>query len=137
MSVMLHLSNVAHLLFLNPITNEPKNQVNKRIYSAVVFPIPNPSCVICPFRKLYPDVMVVQPRQDWDGYNDPGPLHCPTQGRVLAQRQVRADLIIVVGIRRKNLPQVCFAEDQHPVQALATHRANQPLYIRILPRRVR
>jgi putative ABC transport system substrate-binding protein len=32
----------------------------------------------CPFRKLYPDVMVVQPRQDWDGYNDPGPLNCPT-----------------------------------------------------------
>src|SRR5262249_27249789 len=28
----------------------------------------------CAFRKLYPDVMVVQPRQDWDGYNDPGPL---------------------------------------------------------------
>jgi hypothetical protein len=23
-------------------------------------------------------VMVVQPRQDWDGYNDPGPLNCPT-----------------------------------------------------------
>jgi len=54
--------------------------------------------------------MVVQPRQDWDGHNDPGPLHCPTQGRVLGQRQVRADLIIVVGIRRKNLPQVCFDE---------------------------
>jgi hypothetical protein len=28
--------------------------------------------------KSYPDVMVVQPRQDWDGYNDPGPLDCPT-----------------------------------------------------------
>ena len=24
------------------------------------------------------DVTVVQPRQDWDGYNDPGPLDCPT-----------------------------------------------------------
>jgi hypothetical protein len=23
--------------------------------------------------------MVVQPRQDWDGYNDPGPLNCPTR----------------------------------------------------------
>jgi hypothetical protein len=28
----------------------------------------------CAFRKSYPDVMVVQPRQDGDGYNDPGPL---------------------------------------------------------------
>jgi hypothetical protein len=32
----------------------------------------------CAFRKSYPNVMVVQSRQDWDGYNDPGPLHCPT-----------------------------------------------------------
>src|SRR5262249_2254107 len=24
----------------------------------------------CAFRKSYPNVMVVQPRQDWDGYND-------------------------------------------------------------------
>jgi hypothetical protein len=32
----------------------------------------------CAFRKSYPNVMVVQARQDWDGYNDPGSLHCPT-----------------------------------------------------------
>src|SRR5262249_59244701 len=24
---------------------------------------------LCPFRKSYPDVMVVQPEQDWDGDN--------------------------------------------------------------------
>ena len=30
----------------------------------------------CAFRKSYPDIMVVQPGQDRDGYNDPGPLHC-------------------------------------------------------------
>jgi hypothetical protein len=72
----------------------------------------------CPFRKLYPDIMVVQPRQDWDGDNGAGPLDCPTCGRVFAQRQVRAHLIVVGRIRRKNLPQVPLAEDQHPVQAL-------------------
>jgi len=32
----------------------------------------------CAFRKSFPNVMVVQARQDWDSYNDPGPLHCPT-----------------------------------------------------------
>jgi hypothetical protein len=32
----------------------------------------------CAFRKSYPDVIVVQPRQDWDGDNDTGPLDCPT-----------------------------------------------------------
>jgi hypothetical protein len=28
----------------------------------------------CAFRKSYPNVMVVQARQDWDGYNDPCPF---------------------------------------------------------------
>jgi len=32
----------------------------------------------CAFRKSCPHIMVVQPSQDWDSYNDPGPLHCPT-----------------------------------------------------------
>jgi hypothetical protein len=34
--------------------------------------------ITCPFRKSYPDVMVVQPGQDWDGDNDTGTLHRPT-----------------------------------------------------------
>src|SRR6266478_7145656 len=49
----------------------------------------------CPFRKSYPDALVVQPGQDWDGGNDTGPLDRPTQGRILAQRQVRARLIVI------------------------------------------
>src|SRR6516165_5712170 len=91
----------------------------------------------CPFRKSYPDVMVVQAGQDWDGDNGAGPLDCPTQRRVFTQGQVRTDLIVIRRIRRKNLPQMRFAKDQHPVQALATHGANQTLHVRILPRRSR
>ena len=49
----------------------------------------------CPFRKSYPDVVVVQPGQDWDGDNGTGALDRPTQGRILVQRQVRADLIVI------------------------------------------
>ena len=85
----------------------------------------------CPFRKSYPDIMVVQPGQDWDSDNGAGPLDCPTCGRVFAKRQVRPDLIVVGRISRKNLPQMRLAEDQHPVQALAAHGANQTLYIRV------
>ena len=48
------------------------------------------SCRTCPFRKSYPDVLVVQSGQDWDGDNDTGPLDRPTQWRILAQRQMRA-----------------------------------------------
>jgi hypothetical protein len=83
------------------------------------------------------DVMVVQSGQDRDGDNGTGALDRPTQGRVLAQCQVRADLIVVRCISRKNLPQVRRTKDQHPVQALAAHGANQTLHIRILPWRSR
>jgi hypothetical protein len=64
------------------------------------------SCLACPFRKSYPDVLVVQPGQDWDSDNDTGPLDRPTQGRILAQRQVRARVIVIRCIRSKNSPQV-------------------------------
>ena len=37
---------------------------------------------------------MVQPGQDGDGDNGTGPLDRPTQGRILAQRQVRARLIV-------------------------------------------
>src|ERR1700730_16515059 len=52
-----------------------------------------------------------------------------TQGRILAQCQVRADLIVVRCISRKNLSQMRRTKDQHPVQALAAHGANQTLHI--------
>jgi len=45
--------------------------------------------------------MVVQPGQDWDADNGTGPLDRPTGGRVFAQRQVRADLIVVGRISRR------------------------------------
>jgi hypothetical protein len=77
--------------------------------------------ITCPFQKSYPDIMVVQPGQGWDGDNDAGPLNCPTQRRVFSQGQVRAHLIVIRRIRRKNLQQVCLAKDQHPIEALAPH----------------
>jgi hypothetical protein len=55
---------------------------------------------------------VVQPGQDWDGDNDTGPLDRPTQGRTLAQRQVRARLIVIRRIRSNNSPHVRLTKDQ-------------------------
>src|SRR5260221_3351250 len=72
----------------------------------------------CPFRKSYPNVLVVQPGQDRNGDNDTGPLDRATQGRILAQRQVRAHLIVVRRIRSENLPQVRLTKDQQSVQAV-------------------
>jgi ABC transporter substrate binding protein len=38
--------------------------------------------VTCPFRKSYPDVLMMQSGQDWNGDNDTGPLDCSMQGRI-------------------------------------------------------
>jgi hypothetical protein len=35
-----------------------------------------------PFRKSYPDVLMMQSGQDWNGDNDTGPLDCSMQGRI-------------------------------------------------------
>jgi hypothetical protein len=46
--------------------------------------------------------MVMQTGQDRDRDDGIGPLHRPTKGRILAQRHVRADLIVVSRIRRQS-----------------------------------
>jgi hypothetical protein len=38
--------------------------------------------------KSYPDVLVAQPGQDWNGDNDTGPLDRPGQVRVLLDKRV-------------------------------------------------
>ena len=37
----------------------------------------------CPFRKSYPDVLMIQSGQDWNGDNDARPLDCSMQGCIL------------------------------------------------------
>jgi hypothetical protein len=36
----------------------------------------------CPFRKSYPNVLMMQSSQDWNGDGDTGPLDCSMQGRI-------------------------------------------------------
>jgi hypothetical protein len=48
----------------------------------------------CPFRKSYPDVLVVQTGQDWDSDNDIGPLDHPTKMRPCLYR--KSDSVIMV-----------------------------------------
>jgi hypothetical protein len=36
----------------------------------------------CPFRKSYPDVLMMQPGQDGNGDNNPAPLDCTMQRRI-------------------------------------------------------
>ena len=40
----------------------------------------DPDVGTCPFRKSYPDVLMMQSSQDRNGDNDTGPLDCSIQG---------------------------------------------------------
>src|SRR5262249_34125296 len=66
------------------------NSMATEVLSSLIVPPakgPNDSRIPCPFRKLYPNVMVVQPGQDWDGDNNTGPLEGMRRGsRPLRER---------------------------------------------------
>jgi hypothetical protein len=71
----------------------------------------------------------MQSRQDWNGEDIARPLHSAGPSAYLCPEpepeQVRADLVVIGGVFENNSPQVRLAKDQHPVQALSTHGANQ------------
>jgi Integrase core domain len=79
----------------------------------------------------------MQTGEDWDGDDVAGLLHSAARGGVFAQGQVGANVIVVSRVCGKNLPQVRLAKDQHSVQALSAHGADQTLHIRVLPWRSR
>jgi hypothetical protein len=45
-------------------------------------PVKMPATVTCPFRKSYPDVLVMQPSQDRNGDNGARLLDSSMQGRI-------------------------------------------------------
>jgi hypothetical protein len=56
---------------------------------------------------------------------------------VLAERQVRASLVVVNGVPGHDPVKVRLAEDDHMVEALASDRTDQSLDMGILPGRAR
>ena len=88
----------------------------------------------CPFRKSYPDVLVVQSSQDRNGDDSARSLDGSMRGRIFLYCQVRAHLIVIRRISGKNSPQVRLAEDEHLIQALAAQCADQMFCTAILPR---
>ena len=53
---------------------------------------------------------------------------------VFGERSVGSQFVVIVGIRRQDSAQVCFAEDDDMIQALSPDRADQPFDVSILPR---
>jgi hypothetical protein len=87
----------------------------------------------CPFRKSYPDILMMQSSQDRNGGNVARALDRSMQGRIFPQRQVRARFIVIRRISGKSSPQVHLAEDHHLIQALAAQWADKAFRTAILP----
>src|SRR3989442_14951600 len=65
------------------------------------------------------------------------PLNWSAVGCVLVERQVSAGPMIVGEVRGQDASQMPLGENDDVVQALASHRTNEPLGERVLPRAVR
>jgi hypothetical protein len=60
-------------------------------------------------------------------------LDRPMARGILSQGQMRSELVVVAGVRRKDLAQMGFAEDDDVIQAFAADRADQSLRMPVLP----
>src|SRR5438128_558163 len=78
---------------------------------------------------------MMQPAENGPRLDTPKLLNSTVNGRILAQRQVRARRVVVVHIRHQHVAQVPLAEHNDMVEALPTDRADQALGIAVLPRR--
>jgi len=53
--------------------------------------------------------------------------------RILVQRQVRAHVVIIIGVEVENCPEMTLAEDHDVIEALTPDRADEPFNIAVLP----
>ena len=65
-----------------------------------------------------------------------GELDGPDIRRILVEREMRASPVIVREVRGQDASQMPLAENDSMVEALASHRADEPLREGILPRAV-
>ena len=77
--------------------------------------------------------MVVQSLDDRQRENGPDRLDGWGLGRVLAQRQVCSDAIVVTRVRAQHMAQMTLAKHDYMIKALASDRADQSLRMPVLP----
>lgn len=72
--------------------------------------------------------------ENWLCYEVTVPLDRPSARRILVQRQMRSQFVVIAGIGRKDPAQVSLAEDDDVIEALPSERADQSLRVPVLPR---
>ncbi len=82
-----------------------------------------------------PPVAMMKTSNLWKGNNFAcfGGLDWPWHWTVLAQRKVRARLVIVFQIGSENAPQVQFTQNDVVIKALSPDRSDHPFSVGVLP----
>ena len=88
----------------------------------------------CVYRKSNPRVVMVKSAQDGARTDHTGALYRARDWRILVQRPMRSDSVVVIGVRFQNATQMRLAQDNDMVQALAPDRSDQPFGKAVLPR---
>src|ERR1700692_848423 len=89
----------------------------------------------CVYRKLNPNVLMMKSAQDGVRNYGAGSLNRTRDRRILLQRPMRSNAVVIGRIVFQNSAQMCLAQNDDVIQRLAPDRSDQPFGKAILPRR--
>ena len=89
--------------------------------------------VVTAYQKLNPTILMMESAEDRPSNELAEPLDRPTARRVLVQRQMRSQFVVIAGIGRKDPAQVGLTEDNDVIEAFPADRADQSLCMPVLP----
>jgi hypothetical protein len=87
----------------------------------------------CAYRELNPAVLMMKSAEDRLSSELAEPLDRSRGWRILAQRQMRSEPVVIARVGRKDSAQMGLAEDDSVIEAFPADRANQPLRMPVLP----
>src|SRR6266853_2801541 len=87
----------------------------------------------CACRKLHPAVLMMKSAEDRSRCDLAVPMDRPTGRRILTQRQMRSEFVVISCVGRKYPTQMGVAEDDDVIEAFPADRADQPLCMPVLP----
>ena len=76
----------------------------------------------------------MQPTQNWDGCDGAELVRAPKIRRILVQREMRPDLVVIGSVILENATQLRFVEHHQVVERFTPDRADEPLDVAVLPR---
>src|SRR5258708_3688874 len=93
--------------------------------------------IAVPVEKANPDISVVQPAENWEAKNLPGPFDGTRERRILLQGEMRAGAIVIFHVRQQQVTEVALAEHNNVVEAFPSIEPIRRLHLGPAPARRR